>query len=819
MLKGSSTMQRYVCIHGHFYQPPRENPWIEELEQQDSAYPYHDWNERITAECYAPNTSSRILDRDDRIIEIVNNYAGISFNFGPTLLSWMEKHQPDVYESILEADKISREKYSGHGSALAQVYNHIIMPLANRRDKQTQVIWGIKDFEHRFNRSPEGMWLAETAVDCETLDIMSDNGIAFTILAPHQAHRIRKIGAAEWNSVSGQRIDPKRPYLCRLPSGRSITIFFYDGPISLDVSFRDLLSNGVRFANRLIDVFDDDTEPQLVSIATDGETYGHHHRYGEMALTYCLHHISSHKLAHITVFGEYLEKFPPDYEVEIYDNTSWSCAHGIERWKSDCGCSIGQQPSWNQKWRGPLRNALDRLRNRLISIYEDKMSPCVRDPWSARNEYIDIILSRTDDSIGRFAARHALRKLSTEEITALLKLLEMQRNAQLMYTSCGWFFDEISGIETVQIMAYAARAIQLALEVTGKNLEPEFTAALRSAQSNIRDLGDGKNIYSTFVKTAVTDVLRVGAHYAVSSMFEDYDEETELYCYSAVKKAYQCHEAGIHRLAAGSAEIRSHITRESVFVGFSVLHLGDHNIVCGVIPHPGTKPFEMICDELAQSFMKGDITEVIHAIEKHFDRGQYSLWHLFRDEQRKILRQIITSTLEESASSFRAAYKQYYPLMLVMSELSMPLPKTFSTSAEFAINMELQEHFQSEEPDPEAIQNLISEAKRWKIDIDTATLSYSATGRITGLMEAARQDPEDLAALEKVCVLLEITGELDLELNLWKVQNSYFEISKKLSADEFFPRGATKKFRQRWHAQFRKLGALLNIRYANSPLQ
>jgi len=340
-------MNRYVCIHCHFYQPPRENPWLEELELQDSAYPFHDWNERITEECYAPNTASRILDAEKRIVEIVNNYARISFNFGPTLLAWMERTIPEVYEAIIEADRLSSERFSGHGSAMAQVYNHVIMPLAAPRDKRTQVMWGIQDFEYRFRRKPEGMWLSETAVDLETLDLLAEQGIAFTVLAPNQAKRERLLQKEEWKDVSGAEIDPRMPYQCSLPSGRSIALFFYDGPASRDVAFGGLLKSGDELASRLMGIFSEKEDAQLAHIATDGESYGHHHRFGDMALAYALHHTESNNLARITNYGEYLEKFPPVHEVEIFENSSWSCAHGVERWKNDCGCSTGMHPGWN----------------------------------------------------------------------------------------------------------------------------------------------------------------------------------------------------------------------------------------------------------------------------------------------------------------------------------------------------------------------------------------------------------------------------------------------------------------------------------------
>ncbi|HEX6178101.1 MAG TPA: glycoside hydrolase, partial [Thermoanaerobaculia bacterium] len=327
-------MDRFVTIHGHFYQPPRENPWLEGVETQDSAKPYHDWNERITAECYEPNATSRILDPRERILRIVNNYASISFNFGPTLLSWLAERAPDTYAAILDGDRLSRNRFSGHGSALAQAYNHIILPLANERDKRTQVRWGLRDFESRFGRRPEGMWLPETAVDVATLEALAAEGIAFTILAPHQALRTRKVGEKSWTNANGS-LDPTMPYLIYLPSGRTIAIFFYDGPISRAVAFEQLLARGEALAHRLTGAFDPSRKhAQIVHIATDGETYGHHHRFGDMALAYALQYIEKEKLARLTNYGEFLEMHPPTHEVEIAEDTAWSCAHGVERWRS-----------------------------------------------------------------------------------------------------------------------------------------------------------------------------------------------------------------------------------------------------------------------------------------------------------------------------------------------------------------------------------------------------------------------------------------------------------------------------------------------------
>ena len=455
-------MEKFICIHGHFYQPPRENPWLETVEVQDSASPYHDWNERVTMECYAPNAAARIMDGANRIEQITNNYSKISFNFGPTLLSWMKEKMPEVHGAIVAADQASRERYGGHGSALAQVYNHIILPLANARDRYTEVLWGIRDFQSRFGRAPEGMWLSETAADLPTLETLAELGIRFTLLSPHQASRVKTIGKRNSRDVNGGQIDPTRPYLVRLPSNRSITVFFYDGPVSQAVAFERLLVSGETFAHRIMSAFDEGRQwDQLVHIATDGESYGHHHRHGEMALAYALHYIESNKLARLCNYGQYLESHPAAHEAQIHDKSSWSCVHGVGRWMADCGCNSGGHPGWNQGWRAPLRQALDWLRDELAPLFERQARKYLRDPWGARNEYISVILDRSEETREKYFAAQAHRQLAEPEKVAVLKLMELQRHALLMYTSCGWFFDEISGIESVQVIQYASRALQL----------------------------------------------------------------------------------------------------------------------------------------------------------------------------------------------------------------------------------------------------------------------------------------------------------------------------------------------------------------------
>jgi len=497
---------RYLCIHGHFYQPPRENPWTGEIDRQEDAAPYHDWNERVTAECYRPNTAARLVDAQGRVVRAVNTFGRMSFNMGPTLLAWMERHAPDVYAAVLTGDRESRQRFAGHGAAIAQAYNHMILPLANPRDKVTQVRWAIRDFVHRFGRMPEGLWLPETAVDLATLEVLADHDIRFAILAPHQARRVRAAGPGteEWRDVGAGGIDPTTAYIQHLPAGRTIALFFYDGPIARAVAFEGVLQSGEQFVQRLLGGFHDDRPwPQLVHIATDGETYGHHHRFGEMALAYALL-AAADAGAPPTVYGQFLAGHPAAAAVEIAENTSWSCVHGVERWRSDCGCNSGRHPGWHQRWRGPLREALDWLRDALAPLFEARAGEMLADPWAARDDYIDVLLDRAGPGAERFFAQHAGRPLGDSERNVALGLLEMQRQAMLMYASDGWFFDDISGIETVQLLRHAARAVDLAEQFGGAALEPELLRRLGAAPSNVPAAGDGARIYAQEVRRGST---------------------------------------------------------------------------------------------------------------------------------------------------------------------------------------------------------------------------------------------------------------------------------------------------------------------------
>ena len=773
-------MERYICIHGHFYQPPRENPWLEEIELQDSAYPYRNWNERITAECYAPNTASRIVNRDGKIIDIVSNYSKISFNFGPTLLSWLEAQAPDIYQSIIKADIQSRRFYSGHGSAIAQVYNHMIMPLADSRDKKTQILWGIEDFRFRFGRDPEGMWLAETAVDYETLDLLAASGIRFTILAPNQAKRIRMGDHGEWIDVSQSQIDPRKAYSCKLPSGRSISLFFYDGPISHELAFGDLLKNGSNLSRRLAGAFRKDDEPQLVHIATDGETYGHHQKHGDMALAYGIHDIEENHDARITVYGEYLEKYPPQWSVEIVENSSWSCSHGVERWRSNCGCNTGR--GWQQEWRKPLREALDWLRDQLSPLYERAISGFGKDPWFLRDEYIHVILNREMSSVEHFFVKAGLGNLPQGDRIQILKYLEMERHAMLMYTSCGWFFDEISGIETVQVIMYAGRAIQLARELTGQDFEDPFMKLLEKAESNLPEVGNGAYAYQNYVKPAVIDLFRVTAHYAISTLFQDYIEKAKIFCYEVRNNRFEKLIAGKSRLVKGIAQIQSRITYEATNVTYAVVHIGDQNVVGGVRESISDGAFEEMDSKLTPAFQRVEVAEIVLLLDKYFGTHNYTFWHLFKDESRKVFGIILKGTLEEIEQFFRRLFETNYPILQAMVASKLPLPDPLRTAVEFVLNTDIRNVFEKKEfLNEKEMERILTEVNKWSISLDMPTLSHAATLRISNCMEKLALETDNVALMKDIEKIMKFSKELKITANLWNSQNILFLIHQEKS--------------------------------------
>ena len=769
-------MEKYICIHGHFYQPPRENAWLEVIEVQDTAHPYHNWNERISAECYAPNAASRMLE-NGVIKNIVNNYSRISFNFGPTLLSWMEDNDYETYEAILQADRESMKLFDGHGSALAQVYNHMIMPLANDRDKRTQIIWGIRDFESRFGRTPEGMWLAETAVDTRTLELLAEYNIKFTILAPRQAKAFRRLGNEEWQEVGDTGINPRKGYKVNLPSGSSIVLFFYDGDISQGVAFNGLLNDGEKFSHTLRHAFDkDDDEPQLVHIATDGESYGHHHKHGDMALSFCIDHIHRLKHNHLMNYAQFIEKFPPLYEIQIHELSSWSCVHGVERWRSNCGCNSGGKPQWNQQWRKPLRDALDWLRDEITTVYESEASQILKDPWEARNEYINVIFNRNDDTVRKFLKNHCIKMVEQNKV---LRLMEIQRHAQLMYTSCGWFFDEVSGIETVQILQYACRAIQLMVQVTGNDLEEEFIKRLEAAPSNVAAYEHAGNVYRHFVMPTKTNLTRVGMHYAIASLFEEDPENTPVFNYTTSSEYFLRKEAGEQKLAVGTTIIKSNVTRSEKKFSFAVVHIGKHNIIGNMSLDMKPEDFESLKFRLLPAFDEGRLGDVLGLMQTYFGSEKYTLWQLFKDEKRKVLDMITQQSMGELEDSLRRVYNHDYPLVNALSNNDIPIPRAYTTTFEYILNADLINCFQPERINVKEIARIMGEMEKWKLTIEdpgkVERLAGESIFKELKRIQAERNNAKRIERLNRVFPLLK---KFKLDPNLYKIQNLYFVISK-----------------------------------------
>lgn len=831
--------KRFVCIHGHFYQPPRENPWLETVETQDTAAPYHDWNERICAECYATNGAARIQNGKNQITRIVNNYARINFNFGPTLLSWLRDNAPRTHRMIVDGERRSRRGFAGYSSAIAQVYNHIIMPLANEQDRVTQIRWGIADYQYHFGAPPDGMWLAETAADTRTLELLAENGIKFTILAPHQCKRIRPLSTAgagdsdsqkhrdaadhaapqgkssatpAWVDTPNASVDTTRPYTVRFASGLSLAVFFYDGPTSRAIAFEGLLNSGESFVARLKAGFKDSAQPQLVHVATDGESYGHHHKHGEMALAYALRLLEKDKTVTLTNYGQFLEQFPPEQECEIVENTSWSCAHGVERWRSNCGCSSGK-PGWNQEWRTPLRKGLDELRDAIAPLTDEEGKKLFKDLWAARDEYIQVILYRSEEATERFFRAHQSHALSADEQVRALELMEMQRNAQLMYTSCGWFFDDISGIETVQVIAYAARVLQLAREVFGEGasgLEAAFVARLKEAKSNVAAAGDGARIFKDKIAPMEVGLEQVAAHYAISSVFSSFAEETELFCYRVRRVSYDIFTSGRGRLALGRAHVASTITGAERSVSFAVLHFGDQNITAAVKPYVESEAaeFDEFAAKVAEQVQRADFPDVIRLIDRYYGHVDYSLTSLFSDEQRRIVQLILNSTLWDIENSLTNIYEDHASLLHYLSQAGLPKPPALTLAAGFAINAGIRRALEGDPIDVATLRSFLQLAKSDQVPLESVTLSYIADQRMKRAMVELQLSAGSLEMLERALALARTLMEMPFDLNLWQAQNVWYEI---LRSSSYALTGLTDEERPKWQKGFAELGNCLTI--------
>jgi alpha-amylase/alpha-mannosidase (GH57 family) len=790
-----------VCIHGHFYQPPRENPYLGAIERQPGAAPFHDWNERIHSECYRPNAFARVLNDRGEVIDIVNNYAYISFNIGPTLFRWLERHDPETYQRILEADRASCERLDGHGNAIAQVYNHIILPLANERDKRTQIRWGKADFVGRFGREPEGIWLAETAIDYPTLEALADEGFKFTILAPSQAQRCRPLvedgSAPDWHEVGGSQIDPTRPYRCFLPSRdqngdrRYVDIFFYDGPISRDMGFNDVLASSQHFAGRIGQAVRGDHRPhQLLSVATDGETFGHHRGGAEKTLAYAVTRSFPEQGWTVTNFAHYRHCHPPTWEVELKPVTAWSCAHGVDRWQDDCGCGGGGL--WHQRWRRPLREALDWLRDALAEIYTELGSQFFHDPWAARDAYSQVVGDRSEARVKRFFAAHQRHKLSRSERVQALQLLEMQYHALLMYTSCGWFFEEISRPEGTQILRYAARAIELAGEVAGVELEAQFIQKLETAPSNVPEFETGAGIYRQLVAPSQVTPEQVAAHYAMGSLFTPFHRDQVLYCYTIHQQDYQIQRLGPLSLAVGQVQLTSTVTRERTDLSFAVLHLGGWDFHCCIQTFRRRLAYQRAKEAVFAAMAQASAAQTMVAISREFGDRAYSLQDLLPEERHRIMQWLSQGTLQRLDQLYTQVYRDNYGLLRAFHRDGIAVPQELQVAAEVAIGHRALEGLRALEkdtsdPDVPLLQQglnhlgeleaIAHEARQLNCRLSLPTAPQILEPLIQRALWQVLADPQQATLsvdVEWIGRLVELANNLGIGLNLSQAQELFW---------------------------------------------
>ena len=778
-------MKKYLCIHGHFYQPPRENPWLDEIEKEASAAPYHDWNERVTRECYGPNACARIYGRDDRILALVNNYEYMSFNFGPTLLSWLERRCPRTYGRILSADQKSRSRFGGHGSALAQVYNHIIMPLASRRDRLTQIRWGLADFRRRFGRAAEGMWLAETAVDTGTLELLAAEGVKFTILSPGQARSVRPLArdgeSPAWEDVPDGGIDTTRPYRVRLGPGKGfIDVFFYHGPLSRAVAFERILASGSDLLSRIEQAFPEPGDGvSLVNLATDGESYGHHFKFGDLALAWLFRRLEADGGIELINYGYFLERFPPRHEVRIVEKSSWSCAHGVERWRSDCGCSVSRNPAWNQAWRAPLRRGLDWLAGELSAVFEDAGGALLRDPWAARDDYIRVILDPSDRQKDLFLDRHRIGPPGEKARIDALRLLESQRMALYMFTSCGWFFDDISGLESTQILKYAARAVDLARPWAAKDLEAGLLDFLEEARSNDPDMGTGRRIYRTRVMPSRMDPSRAAAHQALAARIAGPGKGVP--GSSLRVETGPGVRIGTRDFSGvlGTAAVQDTRTGAGASRVFLVLQSQWPRVSCRV----GKAPEDLDLFRLARAVRRDLAASGPEAAAAAFSRRvrgvkRYDMTDLTADTRDALVRRA-AGDLMDRIGDLLENDRSVAGMTALLEKTGMDLPgmleDLFRVHATVRLSALISSDRGGAAADREELRDLFRRYAALGIPFRRETLSRAARDALLRSMERLGESPGK-AALEDMIRLLDLAGEFRLEPDLWECRNRYDEL-------------------------------------------
>jgi alpha-amylase/alpha-mannosidase (GH57 family) len=758
-----------LIIHGHFYQPPRENPWTGQVDPEPSAAPFHDWNERVYQECYRPNAFGRIVDRFQRVSRIGNNYAEMSFNVGPTLLAWLARKHPVTLNRMRDADRASARKRGGHGNAIAQAYNHTILPLSSPRDRKTQIRWGIEDFRFHFGRAPEAMWIPETACNDATLGALIDAGMKFAILAPGQAARIRPIGAEDWIDVEGVRVDPRFPYRYshRDGSGRSMVLFFYDGALARAIAFEGALASSQGLVDRFTHA--GGGPGRLIHAATDGESYGHHYRFGDRCLSYALTTEAPERGFRMTNYGEFLSENPPTMEVEISpgpdgEGTSWSCAHGVRRWRADCGCQSGAKERWDQAWRAPLRSALNLLRDRAAEQFEAAARDFLADPWEVRDAYIAKVVDPTLS--GRaFLTPFQRRKLGDAEVTRSLKLLEMQRNAMLMFTSCGWFFADISGIEAVQVMKYAARVLDglgsLGLEVP----EKPFLEVLAEAQSNVRSQGTGADVFRKQSDHCRVSQERLAAHLSFERLVDhqpDTGEEAgHRYQFALARREQE----GRMKLATSIVRLESLATGESTSFAAGAVHLGGVDFYSVVRPGVAPEEFAPAVEKVWAKFYSGSLPSFLRSLSEEFGPDEFGLSDVLPDGRSRVFEIVFGDIVKSLKEQYSRLYDDNRRVIEMLRKGGFELPEALKTAAEFALARRFEEEVirQNGSRDPNAYDGAIAieaEAEKYGFHLDRTAVKKFFEEKILEDVNAvvARPGLETAGAVTSRVIVAEMLG-------------------------------------------------------------
>lgn len=748
---------RAVVIHAHFYQPAREDPWLGAVPPEPSASPWRDWNQRITAECYAPNASARLLGDDGRIRRIVNNYRSLSFNVGPTLHAWLAVHRPEIEARIRESDR---------GNAISQAYHHIILPLAPDRDVRTQVLWGAADFRFRFGRDAEGMWLPEMAVDLRSLDEMSRAGIRFVLLSPHQCAAVRPPGGTWRDTPKGARLDATRPYRVDLPSGRTIAVFFHQDFLSREMAFGTLLDNGDRFAESLLKNLPDDGEDRILTVATDGETFGHHHRFGEMALARAFDVLSRIPGVQVMGPGDFLKSSPPTWEARIHENTSWSCPHGVERWRFDCGCRTGSEPGWNQRWREPLRKALDRLRDALDERYERECRRLALDPWELRNASVALSL---DAEQAQHWVRENLGNLGDTDRTALLCLLESQRLRMAMYTSCAWFFNDIAGLETRLVLGFALRALELGGGGLDSAVGKRFLEDLSAARGNRQDYPDGKVVLEKTVLPKSRRLEDIAASSAILGW------KGSFFAYE-VSRTEQVLKGGELSLRLGEMAVTDRRTGRSWRGFHAVLSAGGLDDTCRLSVN-GSNDRET----LRQKFFRGSLEQLTGFLEQAFPLGPWGMDSLPPEQRDGLARARSRKAELDCLRKAMEILDDHRRLIVQLHAIGAPLPPFLASAASFSVQETLDEAVRNA---PGALELLQADSLLETILEDAHSmglkpeLSLLAPRLVQELAQLFREAAEQRSAvpLEKVLKALERADSLSIDLPLPPLQESFWEV-------------------------------------------